>query len=379
MKTRTSLNRMGTWPLRILALSSVLGLPGICCGDDANGEAAAAVTPPPDQAAGAKAENPEEPASDAVPAATDQPGKEQEQAEEAKPDEPQPVGKLKIRKGIGRPPGLRDNAIAVPGDRMIGGMIEMMPDQALNQAAVANQEEIKKRIEEHQQRIVKQLLPLLHRELYFVHLVCDTTAEERKQLLAIGESELTRLAATAAQRVEQPVPELVPAGIAFEMPVVPMPPETEVVRRLQDKLLQAVAKNLGEQRATRLRTEFESRVTVQRQVPVDRIVAQLDALLALSPQQQQEIRERMLAGFREEWITLSPHFDARYFPDVQLPPGVLMALNNAQRKRFSTLPRVSFQHVNELPVQINPGEKPDCWNEALKQLDLAEQTRGANR
>jgi len=359
-------------------------LPTIGRGDDGDIGAEVVLAQPP---AAVEAEVAVVTGADAA-ATDDQPAKEKEpavaaDAAEAKPDEPQPVGKLQIRKGTGRPPGMpanagRARAVAAPVE--VGEIVGLMPDAVPKQA---DEQELEREIEEHRQRILTQLRPLLHRELYFVHLVCDTTAEERQQLLTVGESELMKLATAAAQRAGQQVPavanDFLAAGMIMDMPAAPAAPEAEANKKLQTSLLQTAETTLGEQRAARLRTELEERTAAQRRGPVDHIISQLDAFLVLSAQQQVELRDTLLASWREEWKTVSQVVDARYFPNVQLPPAALSTLSNDQRNRFSAIPKVSFQ-VHQHPVEVDPAEgKPDRWKEALEQLDRAEQTRGENR
>lgn len=379
-------------PIIALALCGVLTAAALCRSDD---DVAGPVPPTAD---GPVAEPPlAAEAEDAVEAnvtleagadtaaADDPPADEQKEEQEpavaadaadAKPDEPKPVGKLQIRKGMGRPPGMRggDEAMVAEAIVEIGGGI--IPDTVLEPIP---QEELQKQVEEHRQRMLTQLRPLLHRELYFVHLVCDTTAEERQQLLTVGESELMKLATAAAQRAGQQVPEIannfLAAGVMMEMPATPATPETEANTRFQTSLLSAAEKTLGEQRAARLRKEFEERTAAQRRGPVDAIVTQLDAFLVLSPQQQQELRAKLLAGWREEWKTIPQSVDGRYFPDVPLPPIALTLLSDEQRRRFGAIPRARF-HVQEQPVGGDAGGRPDRWKEALEQLDLAQQERG---
>lgn len=370
-----------------LSLGGVLALPLPGRSDD---EVAAPVPQPPAAPAGdpqitveplptVAAQVPAKPGSAPAPPAEEQPAQDDQPVAKEAAAEPQPIGKLQIRKGTGRPPGQRVNAIAVPAlAPPVAGIdfMEARPDLVVPQV---DPQELEKRVDEYRQRILTQFRPLLHRELYFVHLVCDTTAAERKQLLEASEAELTKVADTAAKFAVQQDPEMAndlfaEGGFEGGMMVIGQPvrqaaSEWEANRAILDALREAAGNVLGDERAAKLRTEWKARTTAQRQGPVDRIVAQLDAFLVLSPQQQTDLREKLLEAWREEWSTLTQNIDARYLPDIQLPPRALLLLSHDQRRRYNSVPRANFAEFHGAVVDA---AKPDPWKIALDQLDQAQ-------
>ncbi len=392
MSTSKSFCRVLLPPIIALSLCGVLTSAAICRGDEGDNDAQAAGVPVPAAPVAAPPVAVEVDVAPAQPAdeqpakeqpAQEQPAKEQPAKEtpaeaepaEAEAAEPQPVGKLQIRKGTGRPPGLP--AIARPATAVeVGEIVGLVPDVIVEKV---DEQELEKEIAEHRQRLLAQLRPLLHRELYFVHLVCDTTAQERKQLLAVGESELTKLATSAAKREVPRVPQVaagfVADGMIMDMPAAAPAPEAEANKKIQDSLLQAAAKELGEQRTDLLRNELKQRTDAQRRGTVNSLIAQLDAFLVLSSQQQEELGQRLLAGWREDWKSITQNIDSRYLPEMHLPPAAVMVLSEDQRKRFNAIPRVSF-HIHEQPGVADPAAKPDRWKVALDQLDRAERSSG---
>ncbi len=290
-------------------------------------------------------------------------------AKEAKPKGPPPTGKLNIRKGTGRPKG----APAVVRDVEVQAAVAA-PDVAAGLQRMG----VEERTKEMQHEMIQKLRPVLHEEVYFVHLVCDTTRAERRELLAAAEPELEKAASAAArQSLVAGMPQGARAIQVRQGNRVVMrrdgrstKGEVEPVTMLRESLLQLAAEHLGDQRASRLREEMKLRVESQRRDTIANMIAHLDFLLVLDREQEEELDKLLISAWREEWRSIPQQLPRHYFPAMQLPKEVQSIFTIGQRKRWSSVRKIRIGNQrNALAMEANPAAEADRWKKALDNLD----------
>ena len=313
-------------------------------------------------------------------------GKAERATDAAKPeedaDQPPPTGKLGIRKGAGRPANappifnrnaprrvVRENA-AVPAAGLMPANLADAAAQGLQQKA------IEERIRAKRQELRETLEQWMAGELYFVHLVCETSAEEREALIEALRDELdqaaTLLALDAARREVQPNQVRVVARQgAFQAAVADdANDDSNPITTLRRALVREATERLGEPRGNRLREEMRRRIDSQRRDTVALVIGHLDRLLILEADQQRRIERLMLDHWREEWRTIPHQIPANYFPELGLPASVMEVLTPSQQAQLADSNRITIRSGNSGPAEFQQGLRfHQHWTRALSRGD----------
>ena len=320
------------------------------------------------------------PEGDAKPEDTVKPEDAAKPEEDA--DQPSPTGKLGIRKGAGRPANappifnrnaprrvVRENA-AVPAAGLMPANLADAAAQGLQQKA------FQERAREKQRELRETLEQWMAGELYFVHLVCETSAEEREALIEALRDELdqaaTLLALDAARREVQPNQVRVVARQgAFQAAVADdANDDSHPITTLRRALVREATERLGEPRGNRLREEMRRRIDSQRRDTVALVIGHLDRLLILEADQQRQIERLMLDHWREEWRTIPHQIPANYFPELGLPASVMEVLTPSQQAQLADSNRITIRSGNSGPAEFQQGLRfHQHWTRALSRGD----------
>jgi hypothetical protein len=305
-------------------------------------------------------------------AATDKDQVAPEGIADGKQAEPKPVGKLGIRKGTGRPadrPAVVNHAVQVQE-------VVVIPHDEIPVAEPVGDDLAA--LELMRKQIEPQWRSVLHAEIYLVHLVCQTNRQERQQLIAAMEPEFTKAVTAAARQAigpSDPVQlhrlQLRRAG-GFESPQPQRLPQ-EVIR---ESLIRLAAVAMDEERVDRLREEYKHSVEAERRAAISNVIAQLDAFLGLSAQQQEKLVEILLSSWRDDWRSVPAQVHPQYPSEMQVPAAALKVLSADQAKQWASLPKIHFEHHFPQPLNIDRPEAADRWKAELERLDEIEQAGG---
>lgn len=179
-----------------------------------------------------------------------------------------------------------------------------------------------------------QFRPILQVEYLFVRVVCDPTKEQR---ILIARAGLKALDESAKKYVDwQQNRNRVVGGRLIERPAIP-----DTRHFIQDALAAAVKANLSASQAERYRVEIEARAAEQKRVALLNLVAKLDQVLVLSPEQRDKIKESLSAHWNEGWSQGFQNFnlDDQYLP--MIPDPVISAhLNDEQKKVWNSTQKI---------------------------------------
>lgn len=318
--------------------------------------------------------------------AAQQEGPPQDDAPAAKPaedsDQPPPTGKLGIRKGTGRPANAppifnRNAPRRAVRDVAVGPEGALMPANVAAAAAKGLQEKaFQERAREKQRELRETLDQWMVGELYFVHLVCETSAEEREALREALRDELeqaaTLLARDAARREVQPNQVRVVARQGAFQAAAPddADDDSDAITTLRRALVREATGRLGEPRGNRLREEMRRRIESQRRDTVSLVIGHLDQLLILDVDQQRRIERLMIDQWREEWRTIPHQIPANYFPELGLPASVMEVLTPSQLAQLADTNKITIRSGNSGPAEFQQGLRfHQHWTRALSRGD----------
>ncbi len=249
------------------------------------------------------------------------PGAAQIQKVETKPA---PKGTTVVKEQV-----ITTRVVTVPAAPAVWG-VAGVPGQAAKEAMAA--------------QFLPQIRPILRAELHLIRTVCKTSEEEQLALAREGEKALQLAVDKVAELQVQ----------AQKGNVVVMP---DVPNRVQTALAAAVKAKLSPERAERYRAEIDERARVRREVAARNLVAKLDRLLNLSPDQ----RAKIAAALEESADSLASTvdnliiMDTEYYPNLPAPQ-VVPFLDETQKAIWGSTQKVSFGSSNFGVVGLNLAE-----------------------
>ena len=178
-------------------------------------------------------------------------------------------------------------------------------------------------------QIVRQVRPILRAELHLIRTVCKTSEEEQRAFAREGEKALLLVVDKVAEIQVQ-----AQQGIGSAMPDVP--------NQIQSALADAVKAKLPPERAERYRAELDERGRVRKEVTARNLVAKLDQLLNLSPDQ----RAKIAAALEESADSMASTIDnyisnSSYYPNLP-PHQVVPFLDERQKAIWEGAQKVNF-------------------------------------
>ena len=192
-------------------------------------------------------------------------------------------------------------------------------------------------------QLIRQIRPILRAELRLIRTVCKTSEEEQRALAREGEKALQLAVGKVAEMQVK-----ARQGIGSAMPDVP--------NEIQSALAAAVKSRLSPERVERYRAELDERARIRREVTARCLVAKLDQLLNLAPEQ----RVKIAAALQESADSLASTVDtlihnSSYYPN--LPPNqVVPFLDERQKAIWNNTQKVTFGSSNFGIVGLNLSE-----------------------
>ncbi len=194
-------------------------------------------------------------------------------------------------------------------------------------------------------QFIRQVRPILRAELHLIRTVCKTSEEEQRALAREGEEAL-KLAVDKFAEIQVKAQQ--GQAISSTMPDVP--------KQIHSALAAAVKAKLSPEKAERYRAELDERARVRREVTARNLVAKLDQLLNLAPEQ----RAKIAAALEKSADSLASTVDtlihnSSYYPN--LPPNqVVPFLDERQKAIWNNTQKVTFGSSNLGIVGLNLSE-----------------------
>lgn len=182
----------------------------------------------------------------------------------------------------------------------------------------------------------KQFRPILVVEYLFMRVICNPSKAERMPIAGAGLKALDE--AAKAYLDWQNNQNMVVGGRLVERPANP-----DTRKFIQEALAAAVKAHLSSSQYERYRVELDARSAEQKRVAVLNLVAKLDQVLVLSPEQREQISGSLSSRWDESWAQgfQSYNLENQYIPMV---PDQLVAdhLNANQKTIWAGLQKVTF-------------------------------------
>ncbi|SIO58129.1 hypothetical protein SAMN05444166_5572 [Singulisphaera sp. GP187] len=182
----------------------------------------------------------------------------------------------------------------------------------------------------------RQFRPILRVEYLFMRGICDPSKDTR---LPIARAGLQALDEAAKKYVDwQKNQNMVVAGRLVERPAIP-----DTRQFIQEALAAAVKAQLSPSQYERYRAELDARSVEQKRVAILNLVAKLDRVLVLSPEQRDQISESLSSHWEDVSAQgfQSFNLDDQYLPMIS---DALVAnfLNAAQKTIWIGIQKVTF-------------------------------------
>lgn len=191
-------------------------------------------------------------------------------------------------------------------------------------AARAEEEEVARFLHQLEQQYSAQFCQLHKAELHFMRIVTNPTKQQFEKISAEsqpGVAEALRLYVRALQ------------GILTR--------ETDLTTPITDAIDKSVRATLSPDQANAYHNELKFRVAARKEAGVLRLIAQIDEILLLSPDQRTKLREILTSQWNDTW-NQRPFLAGDYLPTLP-DTDVRAILSEDQRSIWRSVPKVSVR------------------------------------
>ena len=189
-----------------------------------------------------------------------------------------------------------------------------VPNAALEARRKAQLDQQDAMVQQFEQQFAPQFRQLYRTELHFVRLVCQPTKQQFENISADGEPALKETIKKFAMSMR---------GAAM----VQSDPRTPIA----DALAKSVRATLSAEQAARYQAELDHRAVARKRVALLNLVANIDKILLLSPEQREQLSEILEKNWNESWNqTQMLMYMGQSFP--QMPDVRILAILTETQK-----------------------------------------------
>jgi len=214
-----------------------------------------------------------------------------------------------------------------------------LAERAAAQEAARNAEQAA--LDARAQAYLRQMQPLMWRELEFIRQTCDLTKEQRPKIRAAAE-----------KGMQQAAKDMVNPGVGVSTVV-------RAGRTIKNDIAKALAETLTPEQQAKYQLEAGQRATAYRQAAIWTAVALIDDMLLLTEAQRGEISKGLESNWQDDWEQwlIYSRYAGRYFPT--LPDHLITRhLNDEQKEVWRGVMKTT---INSWGSQAARNAEDDKW------------------
>lgn len=219
----------------------------------------------------------------------------------------------------------------------------MMAQPAMRKMAV--QEDLI--VQQFEQQFAGQFRQLYKSELHFMRLVCQPTKQQYEQIAADGETGLKTATRAFALAMHRPS-----AGA-----------QSDPRKLIADALARSVQTTLSPGQATRYQKELEQRTAARKRAVLLNLVAKVDRLLVLTPEQRAKLHEILENHWNDSWDQLQMlMYGGQHFPSMP-DTEIFALLTENQKTVWRGVPRYGIHFGVDLGMVQGIAIEDEVWDD----------------